>query len=77
MNDARSQNATTATSSRRSAPSVTRNGSESSSEATAERSFPNRRATAGAHSDANAVHTWATLNQTPICALLHWKRFLK
>src|ERR1051326_3312792 len=68
MNVARSQNAPTATGRWRSPPSVTRNGSERSSDATAVRSFPNRRATAGAASAATAVNTWAMLKNVPIWA---------
>jgi len=77
MNVARSQKAPIATGRWRSPPSVTRNGSDRSSEATAVRSFPNRRATAGAASAATAVNTWAMLKNVPIWALVHVKRFLK
>src|SRR5690242_979871 len=77
INDERHQNDTTATPSRRSAPSVTRNGSDSSSDAVAVRSLPKRRATTGPRSAAAAVHTCAIEKNRPICALEHWKRVAK
>src|SRR5207253_2931746 len=77
MSVARMQNAANATRRLRSAPSVTRNGSDSSCNDTVVASFPNLRASTGADIAAAAVTSCVIEKNDPIWALEQSKRVAK